>query len=74
MTKCGACGKAFTRDEEYPGLEERACECTECPKCGREFLADDDDGVQIAATDELAAKFDPADQGMCGDCWEERTK
>lgn len=70
--KCEACGQKFSRDPDFPGLEERACDCSECARCGKEFRADDEAGPQIAATDELAAKFDPGDMGMCDACWATR--
>jgi hypothetical protein len=67
--RCGACGKAFVEDDEWPGLFERACECMRCTYCGEDFKPDDDQGPQIAKTDELSAKY--GDHGRCDACWTE---
>lgn len=61
--KCRACGKAFIHDDEYPGLYDRACECMACPRCGIEYLPDDDNGPQIAPSDDEAHL-----DGLCLGC------
>lgn len=63
VTKCGACGMPFTRDLDYPLIEDRACECMTCPVCGREYRPDDDNGPQVAKRDE-DARMD----GWCAPC------
>lgn len=61
---CEACGKHIRRDEH--GVEDRDCDCTTCTACGKVYLSEDEDGPQVAKTDELAAKYG---DGRCGACW-----
>lgn len=69
---CGACKKPFVPMEEAPMLYERACRCSMCTRCERDYLEDDPDGPSIAPTDELAELFD--DDGICAACWGRITK
>lgn len=64
-TRCGACGKEYTADDDYPGLEERACDCSACPWCGDDFLPDDDNAPAIGTCDEEECL-----DGTCGYCME----
>lgn len=63
---CEACGTLFRKDDQ--GLEERPCSCRACTACHRLFLDEDEDGPQVAKTDELAAKYG---DGRCVACWRE---
>lgn len=65
---CAACDRRPTRDPDTNGLEYN-CACMVCPRCRRVYHADDPGGPQVASTDELAAKYDRGNAGMCALCW-----
>lgn len=65
---CPACEARPTRDPETYALEYH-CACLECARCGRAFKPDDPDAPRVAPSEELAAKHDRHDRGMCGLCW-----
>lgn len=46
-------------------MTEPSCNCVTCPDCSKTYKADDDEGVSVAATDELAEHHDR----KCSACW-----
>lgn len=65
---CAACGRRMIKGDT--GELERDCECLTCSVCGKVYRHDDERGVTVASTDELAELYDPFDLGRCQSCWE----
>lgn len=64
MNKCSACNKP--KIEVYIGLFEYDCECSQCPRCSKRFLEDDDKGPIFASSDEDSTLYG---EPYCERCW-----